>query len=243
MPFRSFAFDDSITNVEQGGIHVPQGNYLLQIAGVRASAEDAQGATGYHWTLRIIGPDNDPNIGRSLQMFTAVASNDPSKDGKTQFGLGRLLHVCGINPAALVGKQFPAYQDFVNLGNALLANLTQKSPSKGRFGALVGDNVFNGRVNSQVVESYPEAEFQDRVRLAPPGSVQAQPANGPTGMPGAFPQGGTPTIIPGADMFADPAMAQQQAVPAATNGVAVQAQPQGQPDAFLDQLGSLFPNT
>lgn len=149
MPFTPFVFDDSITKTDEMGVRVREGEYLLTITGARPTAEDVSGTTGAFWGLRIKdGPDG---IGKSVDFFTTFS-------GKSTFSMGRLMVVCGFNPAQLVGKGAQTYEQFVQLVASLSKNLTGRD-----VGGSIGDGEpKNGKIYSQVFGIYAASEYPER---------------------------------------------------------------------------------
>lgn len=151
MAFRAFEIDDSVSHTESGAVHVPEGEYLVTVASGRPTPENYDREWhGIHWRLKIVqGPGG---IGRELPYFTTM------KPG-SQFGLGRLVQAAGASPDALRGTRFESYVQFKTWAEALIRAIAGRS-----LGALVADDLRNGRTFSSVQEVYPAGDYPERAK-------------------------------------------------------------------------------
>lgn len=175
----------SMHNTESMGgqqVRIPAGEYLLQLNRMVACSEK-------HWE------DETKNAFMSAR-FTILdgpVKNRPYSELLTwadnaQFRFGRFLVSYGSGlPAENTAFDYPKFQAFAAL-------ITQKFGGK-PIGAMIADNENNGRVNSQVVEFYPAADYNDRKGSNDVGATPAySPA--PTG------NGVTTSSAPAADPMA-----------------------------------------
>lgn len=170
MPFTPYAFDESITRVEESGTKVRPGEYLLEIVGGQPTDEDHEGPAGAYWRVKIDkGPEG---IGKPMRHFTTFKQDatDPGKSG--QFGIGRLMFICGYDPSKLVGKGAQNYETHVAVVQGMAKGLIGK-----KIGASIDDDQYNNRVFSKIFSVYPEAEYEERAKANDPPRAE-RPVNG-----------------------------------------------------------------
>lgn len=166
MPWKSVTIDDSIDRVGgNASIHVPEGDYLLEVTKFEPCGEDlkpnAKGEPGepYMWVhFRILeGPiqGQPAGTGKSLRM---VSSFKPDTQGR----MGQVFAACGRGQitSGLRGKSFPTYASFVQLSKAL-----EKAVGGQKVGAELVDNSYTNnrtreiQVNSQVSDVYSTTDY------------------------------------------------------------------------------------
>lgn len=161
MPFQAFTIDESIVPQTRGGFHIPEGDYLFTCEGVTPSPEDHASEWPFLVFQLRIKAGNAAVVG---QVFRHLARSNP----KTFFNLGGPLQAIGGDPSAMQGRSVDTYAKFLSLAEWVKKQVVGKT-----FGGLVGDNEYNGRVSSQVVEFYSEDEYRSRT---PYGAAAPAPA-------------------------------------------------------------------
>lgn len=183
MSFHPFAFDDNVTNTGGGSAHVPDGEYLLEIAALAISKED-EDSDYYRWTMRI---DQGPaGIGQSLQYNCTCYTPKPSKAGGEtagQFALGRLVEAVGLNAATLKEYQPKTQAEFEAVGQGLLQGLKGK-----KVRALVANRAGENRNGQQMT-------YSNIIELGPATDFRLRAATGPA-----------PDVAPGPSAPADPGL-------------------------------------
>lgn len=190
MAFKGYTVDESITRTDAGVTRVPEGDYLLAVSGQAPSAADYDGDPYFRWELQIVqGPGS---IGRRVQHTTTMMAD-------SQFGLGRLLLLCGIDPSSLAGHSFNDYARHKALGDGLLAKI------KGRqIGAYIADKAGTSRrgqqqkMYSNIIEVYPAEEYEQRASSPP------RPASTP-----ALPDGAAGVVVPAAPSANEQALTEE----------------------------------
>lgn len=170
MAFKGYTIDQSFAEDAGGGRpHLTEGYYLFEHNGITPSPEDLPDDKQSFWrySLRIVeGPSN---VGRTF----------PHRGyfGEKQFSHARVLFPVDAELAGkLAGRAVTTYAQHVDLAS----RVAQKVKGR-RFGALVADGQpYQGRAQSELTESFDEAEFRKRVEMA--GSVVTTGgANGSSG--------------------------------------------------------------
>lgn len=180
MPFTPYTIDDGIkSKAAEGGMHIPEGGYLMEIVRCEPSAEDKDSA--HIWKLRVV--DGAAGIG-SIQTFWANMTekeNTKNQKSSTFFLTGTMISAALPEEAAdmlqsgLNKVQVRTYAEHVKLaeqlGEALAGN---------KVFALVQDDNRNGTIYSKVLRVGPPSQYagpsaQSSIALgpAPSGGVPA----------------------------------------------------------------------
>lgn len=201
MPFRQFVINESIESTDAFAVQrVAEGNYLLQITGVRPSKEDYDGEPAFCPDFTVLaGPDA---VSQRFSQMHSVTTKDGA-DNAQGYGLGQLIKACGLNPGDLKGRGAATYPQFV----ALVAGVS-KALSGLKVGAYVIDNAWGGTVRSKVSEYYSEAEYGRRKALiaaAPPQTTKlaTSPSQGAPNGPVLIPPGTAAIANPEMDAAID----------------------------------------
>lgn len=186
MPFHAYTIDDSIDS-SSGSARVPEGDYLVEIAGCKPSNEDHDGEPNFQWTLRIA--QGKAGVGRTLRYTTTM------KEG-AQFGLGRLLSAVGVPTDSIRSKTVTSYRD-----HQMMASSLEKALKGRPLGVMVADrDIGGGKYVSSISETYPAEEWTERARFSDRETV---PLNGSSEIAKAPPLEVASATAPGLGNIAD----------------------------------------
>lgn len=148
MAWTPVKIDASIANTEsRAAVQVPEGDYLLEFTGVKASKEDAAKA---HVILRGKIVEGPAGIGQTLPTWCYFSEG-------AQFRLGQAYEALGGEPSKLVGREFPTYKHFTAFAASLEKNMVGK-----RVVATIGDEEYDGKTRSRVAAFLPASEWEAR---------------------------------------------------------------------------------
>lgn len=178
---------EAMHNTEQGGqqVHIPEGEYLLEIGKVAACSEKqfADESKNPWMAVRTTIADGPVKSRPYSELLTW------SPEG--QFRMGRFLAAFGVG-LLKVGTKL----DYVTF-NRYAAALTKALAGK-KIGTYIGDNDYNGRVTSQVMEFYAAADYEDRKGSSPVTTRNGVPP-ADAGNPLAAFEGALGDLLPQAD--------------------------------------------
>lgn len=171
MPFKPYTIDDSFVARERATRpYCDPGNYLLEIIGMSPSLETHDGEPYWRWNLRIV--KGRSNVGRTYPQTGTLKAG-------AQFGTAQILAAVGIDPTRFQNVSIDSYAKHVALGQKLLGAIKGK-----KFGAYIADGKpYEGRAQSEIFETFPEAEYEERAKLEPttaPAAPGQPPAAGGT---------------------------------------------------------------
>lgn len=179
MPFTPFTFDDTVGRTEPGRPRVPEGYYLLECLGVKATPEDYEKTPGYIFDWKIL--EGAAGHGRSISQYNTVKA-------EAQFGLGMTLGALGLADLAhkLKNQAVGSWAQFDAIAKALSSKATgrkavgliaDQAGARGTFSSIeqvqsaddwatVKDAAFGPRVSQQtngapVAVGAPAAPVQD----------------------------------------------------------------------------------
>lgn len=168
MPWTPIEIDDSVMNIEGGqAVLRKAGDYLLTFQEIKPCTEEWAEkncpAKKPYWTARFTISKGPEGVGAGYTEMFSFSEG-------AMFRLGQ-LYARAVNgdPAKLKGRKFPEWKHF----NAFAATMTTALKDS-KVGALVTQRPYNDKINNQVAEFYPSADYEKRTEfLAPAQSVAA----------------------------------------------------------------------
>lgn len=155
MAFRGFTIDDSFEASQGARPLLPQGDYLFEITGITPSREDYEKEPYWRWNLKITKASTGVGVGRS---FSHIGTWSPEK----QFVNATILTRVGVDPSQLKGRKLTDdYAAFKKFTDGVAAKTRGR-----RFGGLVADSTYNGKPTSEIVEFFPESDYDERAASA-----------------------------------------------------------------------------
>lgn len=172
MPWATIKIDDSITNIEGGqAVLRKAGDYLLRFKEAKPCSEEWAEkncpAKKPWWSLKFDIVKGPEGVGAPYSELVSFSEG-------AMFRLGQLYaRAAGGDPAKLKDREFPTWKHFEAFAVAMTKALGGKE-----VGALVTQRSYDGKVNNQVAEFYPAADYAKRTEFLAP--AQAVAVGAPT---------------------------------------------------------------
>jgi hypothetical protein len=153
MPFTPVQVDASVASEGYSqNLRLPEGYYLVAFKAIRPSGPEANTALIMELNLE----DGPPGAPKGVSFTHWGRFGQPGDDKKISWTWGRPLKAAGMDVSKLGGLTLDTYPKFKGFAEQLGAKMAGR-----KFVALIGDDQYDGKVSSKLLESYPPTQWAD----------------------------------------------------------------------------------